>query len=100
MQLSIVYMGKTQPVEVDDDADLSALHDAAGTAFSLVDMTIKLILKGKTLPTTGSVATATVRPGNKLMMVASAREAMANEPRSDPTVRGFEAEDAQAASTE
>ena len=97
MQLSIVYKGKTQPVEVDDDADLSALHDAAGTAFSLVDMTIKLILKGKTLPTTGSVATATVRPGNKLMMVASAREAMANEPRSDPTVRGFEAEDAQAA---
>ena len=96
MQLSILFKGRTEQLELDDSADLSELHDAAGLQFGLVDMTIKLIQRGKTLPTAGIIATH-AKPGAKLMMVASARAAMAYEPRSDPTVRGFEQEDALAA---
>ena len=96
MQLSILFKGKHEQLEVDDGADLSELHDAAGLLFGLVDMTIKLIQRGKTLPTTGAVA-AHAKPGAKLMMVASARAAMADEPRADPTVRGFEHDLADAA---
>ena len=96
MQLSILFKGRTEQLEVDDGADLSELHEVARTRFGLVDVTIKLIQRGKTLPPTGTIVTH-VKPGAKLMMVASARAAMADEPRSDPTVRGFEQEDAQAA---
>jgi hypothetical protein len=96
MQLSILFKGRTEQLEVDDGADLSELHDAAGLLFGLVDMTIKLIQRGKTLPTTGRIA-AHAKPGAKLMMVASARAAMADEPRADPTVRGFEHDLADAA---
>jgi hypothetical protein len=96
MQLSILFKGRTEQLEVDDGADLSELHDAAGLLFGLVDMTIKLIQRGKTLPTTGRIA-AHAKPGAKLIMVASARAAMADEPRADPTVRGFEHDLADAA---
>lgn len=96
MQLSILFKGRTEQLEIDDGADLSELHDAAGLLFGLVDMTIKLIQRGKTLPTTGRIA-AHAKPGAKLMMVASARAAMADEPRADPTVRGFEHDLADAA---
>ena len=96
MQLSILFKGRTEQLEVDDGADLSELHDAAGLLFGLIDMTIKLIQRGKTLPTTGAIA-AHAKPGAKLMMVASARAAMADEPRADPTVRGFEHDLADAA---
>ena len=96
MQLSILFKGRTEQLEVDDGADLSELHDAAGVLFGLLDMTIKLIQRGKTLPTTGAIA-AHAKPGAKLMMVASARAAMADEPRADPTVRGFEHDLAEAA---
>ena len=40
MQLSILFKGKHEQLEVDDGADLSELHDAAGLLFGLVDMTI------------------------------------------------------------
>merc|ERR1719487_776557 len=96
--LTVVHRGKS--VQVDSDGwDLAALHEGAGHAFGLsaADTTIKLILKGKTLPSTVGVPADThVKPGAKVMMVASARAA-ADEPRSDPTVRGFEQEDAMAA---
>ena len=96
MQLSILFKGRTEQLEVGDGADLSELHDAAARLFGLVDMTIKLIQRGKTLPTTGAIA-AHAKPGAKLMMVASARAAMASEPKADPTVRGFDHDLADAA---
>ena len=96
MQLSILFKGRTEQLEVGDGADLSELHDAAALLFGLVDMTIKLIQRGKTLPTMGAIA-AHAKPGAKLMMVASARAAMASEPKADPTVRGFDHDLADAA---
>lgn len=99
--LTLAFKGKSEQVALAELSDeLSSLYEAASRAFglSLEDTALKLIAKGKTLPTTGSIeATALVKPDMKLMVMASKRIAPADEPKSDPTVRGFEREDADAA---
>jgi hypothetical protein len=101
MRLQLQYKGFATPVEVDAEAPAQCLFDAAHSALGLVPASwrLKILSKGKQLRVEDSVASHGIADGAKLMVMASSVAAVESgqRARSDPTVRGFAAEDSEAA---
>lgn len=101
MRLQLQYKGSVTPVEVEAEAPAQCVFDAAHSALGLAstEWRLKILSKGKQLRVEDSVASHGIADGAKLMVMASSVAAVESgqRARSDPTVRGFAAEDSETA---
>jgi len=101
MRLQLQYKGSVTPVEMEAEAPAQCVFDAAHSALGLAstEWRLKILSKGKQLRVEDSVASHGIADGAKLMVMASSVAAVESGQRaqSDPTVRGFAAEDSETA---
>ena len=101
--ISLSFKGRTAGLSIDArTVSTDLIFEAASREFGLEGHALKLLVKGKSLPAGVAVretALAKAKPPIKLMVLSSGSAAVAEvqSSRSDPTVRGFASEDAQAA---
>ena len=93
MELTLVHKGKSAAATATTSDELFA---AAAAAFDLppAQHALKILSKGKQLQPGADLSAVGVKPGAKLMVMASARATIddVQAARSDPTIRGFAAE--------
>lgn len=96
MRASLVYKGQRSEVQLDAHASTDALFAAAARLAQADD--VRIIFKGKLIEPGLSISETPLHTAinPKLMVMASAHKAVADvrAARSDPTIRGFEAEEA------
>ena len=101
LALSLSHRGRSSSVRISGAAPGSELFAATTAALGLdaSEHAVKLIWKGKQLSAAATLDERGVCDGGKLMVISSQRNAVegVNAARSDPTVRGFAAEDAREA---
>jgi len=97
MKISLVFKGKTETFEFTADATTDAVFAECKTRFGLADQNVKILAKGKQLPT-GLPLTGALTSGAKCMVMATGKAVVAEvlSAKSDPTVRSFASEDAAA----
>ena len=96
LRVSLSYKGRVESASVRGTDEVRLLFEEASRLFDLPPEThtLKIILKGKALQPTAHAAEVLGANGAKLMVMASAREALAavQKTASDPTVASFAAE--------
>ena len=93
MEVTLVHKGKSAAATATTSDEL---FTAAAAAFDLppAQHALKILSKGKQLQPGADLSAVGVKPGAKLMVMASARATIddVQAARSDPTIRGFAAE--------
>mmetsp|Transcript_3008 Transcript_3008/g.8959 ORF Transcript_3008/g.8959 Transcript_3008/m.8959 type:complete len:385 (-) Transcript_3008:388-1542(-) len=101
MRLQLHYKGQMTAVDIEPNASAHSLLEAAHKALALppTEWKLKILCKGRQLRGEETIAAHGITDGGKLMVMASSVAAVERGQlaRSDPTIRGFAAEDFEAA---
>jgi len=98
MDISLIYKGKTEAVTLETEAETDMLFEKARQIFSLHDQNLKILAKGKQVPAGVPILESPLAAGAKCMVMATGKREVIDvlAAKSDPTVKGFAAEDAAA----
>jgi len=99
IDISLVFKGRTEKLTVNATDNTDTIFELARDTFDLHEQNIKILAKGKQLAAgTGTIVGASLVGGAKCMVMATGKRDVeaVKVARSDPTVRGFASEDAEA----
>jgi len=98
MDVTLVYKGKSESCLLNCNASSTDLFDEVRAKFSLADMNLKVLVKGKQIVEGVPLLETPLKAGAKIMVMATGKRDVSEvqSARSDPTIRSFASEDAAA----
>lgn len=94
--LSVSFKGRAEKLALPEGAESTdVVFDLVREVYSLEDQNLKLLVKGKQIAAGVSISSTPLADGAKVMVMATGKRDVdiLQSQRSDPTVRGFDAED-------